>query len=155
MISLENLRRYPFFGECSYAQLISIAWISSVESYPAGVTLFQKGQPANTLYFLETGSVDLFYPLLENPSKNTVDEIALNEVNPGDPFGIAALIEPNIYTATGRTAKDSHVIQIEAIPLRALFEKDKRLAYLFTRLATKSAVERLDAARVQLAAAIA
>src|SRR5271157_285771 len=155
MISLENLRRYPFFGELTHAQLISIASISSVETYPAGTTLFQKDQPANTLYFLETGSVDLFYPLLVKADQNDLGEIALNEVNPGDPFGIGSIIEPYIYPATARTAKSSQVIKIEAIPLRALFEKDKRLAYLFTRLATKTAVELLDAARVQLAAAIA
>ena len=94
MISLENLRRYPFFGECSYPQLISIASISSVESYPAAATLFRKGQPANTLYFLEAGSVDLFYPLLEKAGENIPGEIALNEVNPGDTFGVAALVEP-------------------------------------------------------------
>jgi CRP-like cAMP-binding protein len=155
MISLEILRRYPFFGECSHAQLISIAWISSIESYPIAATLFQKGQPANTLYFLESGSVDLFYPLLVKESEDLPDGIALNEVNPGEPFGVAALIEPYIYTATARTAKASQVIQIEAVSLRALFDKDKRLAYLFTRLATKTEVELLDAARVQLAAAIA
>ncbi len=155
MISLENLRRYPFFGDFSHTQLISIAWISSVESYPMAATLFQKGQAANTLYFLETGSVDLFYPLLVKESKNSPDGIALNEVNPGDPFGVSALIEPYIYTATARTSKASQIIQIEAAPLRAMFDADKRLAYLFTRLATKTEVELLDAARVQLAAAIA
>ena len=79
----------------------------------------------------------------------------MNEVNPGDPFGVAALIEPYIYTSTARTAKSSQVIQIAATPLRLLFDTDKRLAYLFTRLATKTEVELLDAARVQLAAAIA
>ncbi|MDR3577605.1 MAG: Crp/Fnr family transcriptional regulator [Anaerolineaceae bacterium] len=155
MISLENLRRYPFFGEFSHAQLISIASISSVESYPVTATLFHKGQPANSLYLLETGSVDLFYPLLEKEGQNAPGEIALNEVNPGDTFGVAALIEPYFYTATARTAKASQVIKIDATLLRALFEKDKRLAYLFTRLATKTEVDLLDAARVQLAAAIA
>jgi CRP-like cAMP-binding protein len=155
MISLENLRRYPFFGECSYPQLISIASISSVESYPAAAILFRKGQPANTLYFLEAGSVDLFYPLLEKAGEKLPGEIALNEVNPGDTFGVAALVEPYIYTSTARTAKSCQVIQIAAAPLRLLFNTDKRLAYLFTRLATKTEVELLDAARVQLAAAIA
>ncbi len=153
MISPESLRRYPFFGGLTDAQLASIAMIATQETYPAGVTLFQKGLTADALYFLEEGSIDLYYPAQgKNPSRSP-DGILVSEVNPGEPFSISALIEPYILTSTARAAKPSRVIKIEAKPLRALFKTDKRMAYLLTQQATKAAIERLDATRVQLAAA--
>ncbi len=150
MISPESLRRYPFFGNLTHAQLASIAMIATQETYPAGVTLFEKGLAAETLYFLEEGGIDLYYPA---KGKKSPKEILVSEINPGEPFSISALIEPFILTSTARTAKPSRIIQIEARALRALFRTDKHLAYLLTQQATKAAVERLDATRVQLAAA--
>jgi CRP-like cAMP-binding protein len=153
MISPESLRRYPFFGGLTHAQLVSIAIIATQETYPAGVTLFQKGLTADTLYFLEEGGIDLYYPTKGKKPLKFPEEILVSEVNPGEPFSISALIEPFILTSTSRTAKPSRIIQIEAKPLRALFRTDKRLAYLLTQQATKAVIERLDATRVQLAAA--
>ena len=153
MISPESLRRYPFFGGLTQSQLASIAMIATQETYPAGVTLFQKGLSADTLYFLEEGSIDLYYPAQGKNPSSSPDGILVSEVNPGEPFSISALIEPYVLTSTARAAKTSRVIQIEAKSLRALFKADKRMGYLLTQQATKAAIERLDATRVQLAAA--
>ncbi len=153
MISPESLRRYPFFGGLTQAQLASIAMIATQETYPAGATLFEKGLTADTLYFLEEGSIDLYYPVKgKNPSKFP-EGILISEINPGEPFSISALIEPYILTSTARAAKTSQVIKIESKSLRALFKTDKHMGYLLTQQATKAAIERLDATRVQLAAA--
>jgi len=155
MISPESLRRYPFFGGLTNDQLVSVAMIATEETYPAGAILCQKGQTADKLFFLKEGSVDLYYPEKGKKSPKFPEGIPISEVNPGEPFAISALIDPYILTFTAKVARPIQVIQIEAKPLRTLFKKDKRLAYLLTLQATKAAIERLDVTRVQLAAALA
>lgn len=153
MISPERLRQYPFFGGLGEDQLRSIAMITREESYQIGTVLFQKGSPADGLYFLAEGCVDLYFTIDGAGATESDQAIPVGEINPGEPFSISALIEPYILTATAKVSKPSKVIQIEAKGLRAIFKSDKRLAYILTQRAAKAALERLDATRVQLAAA--
>ena len=114
MISPNLYVAIHFFGGLTDAQLASIAMIATEETYPAGVTLFQKGLSADTLYFLEEGSIDLYYPAQGKNASRSLDGILVSEVNPGEPFSISALIEPYVLTWTARAAKPSRVIKIEA-----------------------------------------
>ena len=50
-------------------------------------------------------------------------------------------------------ARHSRIIKIDAQALRSMFDLDRHMAYLLTYQATKAAIERLYATRVQLAAA--
>ncbi|MGE5225113.1 MAG: Crp/Fnr family transcriptional regulator [Omnitrophica WOR_2 bacterium] len=153
MISPERLRQNPFFGGLTADQLRSIAMIAIEETHPSGTVLFEKGQPAEALYFLLEGCVDLYFTVSDSPPLDFPDGIPVGEVNPGEPFSISALIEPHILTSTARLSRPSRVIKIETTALFALFKKDKRLAFLLTQQAARAALERLEATRVQLAAA--
>lgn len=77
----------------------------------------------------------------------------ISEFNPGEIFGISALIEPYKYTATLRVDKPSHVFEIGASDLRTLCDKDPKLAYGLMQAVAKAAIERLEATRIQLIAA--
>ena len=92
MISPELLRHYPFFHSLDDAQLRAVATIAEEESIEAGVTLFWKGQPAEVLYFLEDGHVDLYYTIGETNPSDVRKGIPVGEINPGEPFSISALI---------------------------------------------------------------
>ncbi len=153
MISPERLRQNPFFRGLTDDQLRSIAMIATEETHPGGVILFEKGQPAEALYFLLEGCVDLYFTVSNSPPLDFPQGIPVGEVNPGEPFSISALIEPHILTSTARLARPSRVLRIETKALLALFKKDKRMAYLLTQQAARAALERLDATRIQLAAA--
>jgi CRP/FNR family cyclic AMP-dependent transcriptional regulator len=152
MISPELLRHYPFFHSLDDAQLRAVATIAEEESIEAGVTLFWKGQPAEVLYFLEDGHVDLYYTIGETNPSDVRKGIPVGEINPGEPFSISALIEPHILSSTARVSRSSRIIKIEAKLLRALFEKDHKLAYLLTYQAAKAVIERLHTTHIQLAA---
>jgi len=80
-------------------------------------------------------------------------EYFVSDINPGEIFGISALIEPYIYTATLRADKVSRVIQIRAAPLRALCEVDMKLSSGLHHAVAKAAMERLNNTRTQLVAA--
>jgi hypothetical protein len=65
----------------------------------------------------------------------------------------AALIEPDIFTATMRMDKASPIIQINASALCALCEVDLKLSVGLNRAMAKAAMQRLHHTRVQLIAA--
>ena len=149
MISLELLRRYPFFAGLDEAELKALAMISEEVRAPTGTILFEEGQTADALFLLLSGSVDLSF---NSPLGNS-EQIHIGEVNPGEPFAISALIPPHMLKHTARAGNAAHALKIAAVPLRAICEKDTRVGYVVMRKVAEAAMERLHFTRVQLAAA--
>jgi CRP-like cAMP-binding protein len=149
MISLELLRRYPFFAGLDEAELKAIAMIAEEVRVPARTLLFEEGQPANALFLLLEGNVDLSF----NSPLGPVDQVHIGEVNPGEPFAISALISPHMLKHSARAGTAIHAIKIPAAPLRALCDSDTRVGYVVMRWVAEAAMERLHFTRVQLAAA--
>jgi CRP/FNR family transcriptional regulator, cyclic AMP receptor protein len=149
MISLELLRRYPFFAGLDEVELKAIAMIADEVRVPAKTILFEEGQPADALFLLLDGSVDLSFTSPLGPA----EQVHIGEVNPGEPFAISALITPHMLKHTARAGTTIHAIKIVASPLRAMCEKDTRVGYQVMRRVAEAAMERLHFTRVQLAAA--
>lgn len=152
MISPELLRRYPFFGTLEDAQIKAIAMIAQEDSAPAEAVLFEENQPAEALFLLLEGGVDLYYISQEEYHPTGRKEFWVGEVGPGDIYAISALIEPYIYTATARASKPIRFVRIGAPELRALLDLDCKMGYNFMRQLAKLSIERLNTTRVQLAA---
>lgn len=153
MVSPELLRRYPFFGVLNDEQLKKVAMIADDFSAPQGTKLFDECQPADTLYLLMEGSVDLSYKSEEEFHPKSKKVFPVGEVNPEEAFGISALLKPFEYNATALASKDSRILKINAESLRALLSEEPDLGYLFMHQVAKAVMERLTYTRVQLAAA--
>jgi len=153
MISPELLRRYPFFGPFNDDQLKAIAKISDEESVDSGEELFEECAPADSLYLLLEGSVELFYKSEEEFHPKTSREFSVGDINPGEVFAISSVISPYVINATGRTTRPSKYVKIDAKALRQMFEENPAMGYLAMHQVTKSLMERLASTRVQLAAA--
>ena len=153
MISPELLRRYPFFSGLTDAHLKALAMVAEEVDVKAGSLLFSEGQPADNLYFLIDGSIDLTYVVREESSPGVHKVLQVGEINPEEVFCIDSLIEPYLLTANGTAAKDCQVISIDGKALRAMMEMDCGLGFIFMKHIAKAAMERMDSIRVQLAAA--
>jgi CRP-like cAMP-binding protein len=153
MISPELLRRYPFFGTLSDAQIKAFAMIADEESVSKGTVICEEGQPAKALFLLLEGGVSLYYKSEEEFYPKTRKDFLVGEINPGEVFAISALVEPFKYTATVRAEQDSRVVKFDSTAVNGLIEKDPRLYCILMREIAKAAMERLAFARVQLAAA--
>lgn len=153
MISPEVLRRNPFFGKLTDNQLSELAMIAEKVEFAAGEVVFNEGDPANALFFLLDGCIDLYFTIAGIKPEALEKGLPVGEINPGEPFGISALIEPYIFTSTACAARSSQAIRFGGMPLRELMKTDRRLAYYLYQSAAKAALERLHATRVQLAAA--
>jgi CRP-like cAMP-binding protein len=152
MISPELLRRYPFFGYLSDSQLKSIAMLSDEVSYQDGETLFNIDEPANVLFFLMEGSVDLHYVVIDRDDPHRSRDVYVGLVNTGEPLGISALIEPYRYTAAAVASNACRLLRIDAVGLRAMCTANADLAAILMRHTARAAMSRLDETRLQLAA---
>jgi CRP-like cAMP-binding protein len=153
MVSPELLRRYPFFSFLDDAELKAVAMIAEELTLEDGESLFEIEQPAEALYLLMDGTIELYYVIADDYDPASRKEFYISDINPGEICGISALIEPHQYTSTARAASLSHLIKLESVGLRAVCEVDPRLAYNLMRQVARAALERLHATRVQLIAA--
>jgi CRP/FNR family cyclic AMP-dependent transcriptional regulator len=149
MISPELLRRYPFFRSLNDAQLRNIAMVAEEMTCERGTTIFVEGGPVEAFYVLLDGRVDLYH----SPSSDPLNQLPAGEVDVGEPFGISALIEPHMLTATARATKPSHILKIDGAALRGLCQADSHVGYALMCQVAKFTLERLHFTRVQLAAA--
>lgn len=153
MVSPELLRRYPFFAGLNDAQLREIAMITAEETHPGGEVLLREDEPANALYLLLDGGVDLFYRVEEEYRPELTKEFSIGEVDAGEPFSISALIEPYTHSASARTLSASRVLRVDGVALRELCRGDVNLGFALMNKIARAALERLNDTRVMLAAA--
>jgi CRP-like cAMP-binding protein len=153
MISPELLRRFRFFGNLGDAQLKTIAMLADEESRAEGYEIFHEEAKADRLYLLLEGSIDLYLSSAEEFRPEIRKEFAVGEINPGEIFGVSALVAPHRYSSTARTSKACRLVVIEAEALRARFEEDPVLAYKITHQVAQTLLDRLTTTRIQLAAA--
>jgi CRP-like cAMP-binding protein len=153
MISTELLRRFPFFSFMNDSQLKAIAMIAEEKDYKIEDSIIEANAPASSLYFLIEGSVAYYYIVTTEHDPYYRHEYYISDFNPGEIFGISALIEPYIYTGSVRVDKECKLIKIDALALRALCQVDAKLSCGFMYAIAKAAMERLQQTRVQLIAA--
>jgi CRP-like cAMP-binding protein len=153
MISPELLRRFPFFNFMDDKQLKAVAMIAEDKTYDEGTDIVTYNSPAQKLFFLIEGTASYYYIVTSEHDPYYKQEYFISDFNPGEIFGISALIEPYVFTATVRAEKSSHLIEIDASALRALCEVDMQLSCGLMRAVAKAAMERLQHTRVQLIAA--
>lgn len=175
MLQPSLLRRYPFFGALTDAQLEAVAQLAEEVHRPLGEALFYEGQPADTLWVVLEGNVSLrhsveaagkahartteaVYHLLEDGAPvplldgqgGIFAEMDVGVAGPGEIVGISALISPYRLTATARAQQDSRLACIDAVALRAACEQDASLGCALLQATAQVALQRLHFTRQQL-----
>jgi CRP-like cAMP-binding protein len=153
MISPELLRRHPFFAGFSVEQLEFIAMHSEEITAEKNEPLLKEGEPAETLFFILSGSADLFNTVRSVEFPGEEREFLVGDANPGEPLGISTFIEPYILTASARASTNCRLIKMDAAALRQECEKDNGFELLFLKAIARAMLTRLNAIRTQLAAA--
>jgi CRP-like cAMP-binding protein len=135
------------------AQLKAVAMIAEELTYEKDEVIVEAGKPADLFFFLIDGDVAYYSVVTSEHDPYYKKEYFISDINPGEIFGISALIEPFVYTATLKAGRVTRAIQIRASALRALCEVDMKLSCGLSRAVAKAAMERLHATRMQLVAA--
>lgn len=145
MISPEVLRRHAYFAGGSDETLKELAMAAEELSFEEGQVLFREGEPANHLYILTKGEVDIQYEL------NTGEHRTVDTLVAGDMLVWSALVRPYRITALGIARRPSHVISIDARKVRELCDRDRELGFSLMNEVAQTTSHRLEGARVQLA----
>lgn len=153
MISPELLRRYVFFGGFDEAELTDLAQIADEVVYQAGDAVFEVEQPAAALFLLVEGGVEIWYVAFDRHAQDLRQEFYVSDLNPGDVFGISAMIEPYRYTTTALVTGTTRLLRLDGTELRRLCGLDPKMDAAVMRRLAKVAMERLHDTRVQLLAA--
>lgn len=153
MVSVERLRRFPFFGFMNHEQLRQVAMLTEEVELPKNSILFSIGEKAEALYLLVNGSIDLHYVVVDEHLPALRKDFMIGSVNPGEVLGISTLVEPYDLTSTAVTTTPCTLLKMDGAELNRLSEQDHDLAYGLQKQIARVTMERLHATRVLLAAA--
>jgi len=101
---------------------IALANVVDELRVPAGDTLFQAGDPGDSLFVLRVGQIELFI-------KDTAGQkIVLHTAQAGDMFGELAMLDSGPRTATAVALTDSEVLVLDRDDLTLLFQRKPQAA---------------------------
>ncbi len=115
-----ELRNIGLFGALSDDVLEYLSTLLSVESPPAGATLFREGEDANAMFVVINGEVEVL-----KRSKRAV-EARVAVLGPGDWFGEMSTVDIQPRSATVRALAPSRLLRISSADLDALYRHDLR-----------------------------
>lgn len=101
-----------------------IVGVAIGEMCPSGTVLFDQGDEARHLFILEDGNVDIYVGQPEGGG------LHFTAKTPGDVFGWSAMVQPHIFTATGRCMTDSKIIKIPRSDLHEILQKHPRDGFI-------------------------
>lgn len=112
---IELMQQMPLFGAIDAEVIEFLLGPAPLVNVKAGGFFFREGDPANSMYVLETGRVTV--------SKGWQGfEMLLRHLGEGDCFGEMALLDLFPRSATVRAETDCRAIEVSASNLYRLFE---------------------------------
>ena len=115
-----ELRNIGLFGALSDDVLDYLSTLLSVETPPAGATLFREGDDANAMFVVISGEVEVL-----KKSKRAV-EARVAVLGPGDWFGEMSIVDIQPRSATVRALAPSRLLRVTSADLDALYRHDLR-----------------------------
>jgi CRP/FNR family transcriptional regulator, cyclic AMP receptor protein len=115
-----ELRNIGLFGALSDDVLDYLATLLTVETPPAGATLFREGEDANAMFVVINGEVEVL-----KKSKRSV-EARVAVLGPGDWFGEMSIVDIQPRSATVRALAPSRLLRVTSADLDALYRHDLR-----------------------------
>jgi len=116
---LTNINMFELLNE---DDRLALAEVVDELDVPAGRTLFQAGDPGDSLFIIKSGQIELFI-------KDTVGQkIVLTTAESGDMFGELAMLDSGPRTATALALTDSEVLILDRGDLILLFKRKPEAA---------------------------
>jgi CRP/FNR family cyclic AMP-dependent transcriptional regulator len=116
---LANIRMFENLNE---DDRIALAKVVDELKVPVGHTLFQAGDPGDSLFIVRVGEIELFI-------KDTAGQrIVLTTAQPGDMFGEVAMLDSGSRTATALALTDCEVLVLDRDDLILLFQRKPEAA---------------------------
>ena len=118
---LPRIRELPIFASMSEENFLTLTKAAYLQHFPPQVELIHEGDPADFLYIVVEGAVELF-------ARSNGREASMAIVRPVGTFILAAVLKDAVYLMSARTTEKSRVLMIPSENIRSIFEKDEDFA---------------------------
>lgn len=117
--TLETVGSAELFAGLSEEDATCVAALAREVSVAAGTTLFRLGEPAQLLYVLRRGRVELTFPLVVMGEPR---ETRFQSLEPGKTLAWSALVPPHRLTLSARATTHSALLAFDREELQRLLE---------------------------------
>ncbi|PHP67705.1 transcriptional regulator [Zhengella mangrovi] len=115
---IRSLRLFESMSESAFDSLMQAAYL---QTFPAQLELIREGDPADFLYVLTDGCVEMF-------ARTNQRETTMGMVHPVGTFILAAVLKDAVNLMSARTVQKSKLLLIPSANVRAAFERDEAFA---------------------------
>jgi CRP/FNR family cyclic AMP-dependent transcriptional regulator len=134
----------PVFAGLAPGQLELVAGCARNQHADPGALMFREGSPADRFFLIRSGGVALEIPA---PGHGV---LVIETLHAGDVAGWSWLFPPYRWQFDGRVTEPARLVAFDAVCLRGKCEADHELGYQLMRRFAATAIERLQATRLQL-----
>ncbi|MEQ8295735.1 MAG: cyclic nucleotide-binding domain-containing protein [Nitratireductor sp.] len=118
---LPQMRSLPLFESMSESNFETLMKAAYLQTFPAQLDLITEGDPADFLYIVTEGCVELY-------ARSNGRETTMAMVRPVGTFILAAVLKDALYLMSARTVQKSRILLIPSQNVRAAFEHDEDFA---------------------------
>ncbi len=126
MVTPQMLSQTSLLEGLTEEQLKAVADISEETACQQGEMLFWEGDPAELLYILVEGEINVFVQLSSRPERVTVSVLS----QPYQTLGWSGLVAPNVYTASALCEVDCRLVAIDGAVLIEVLKGDPVMGFI-------------------------
>ena len=130
MADSKTLGRVHLFRNLPQEQIQALEEAAERMAFQAGDTIFHHGDPAEWLYVVEEGTVDIVLP-------SEGEEIVLASFSPGSFFGELGLFDQQPRNATARASGNASLVAVPAAAISHMIDEHPAAARHFLRVVTQ------------------
>jgi CRP-like cAMP-binding protein len=126
----QSLEGIDVLRECTGKEIQAITEICRPMTVQQGDRIFEAGGPADFLYFVAEGVVELSYKVTHYLATK---EITIDRIRKDQTFGWSALAESKTYTLSAVATTQVELFQVPATDLRKLCSEHHHLGYVLMK----------------------
>lgn len=159
MISIELLKRYPFFASLNNGQLKYLADVGKVFEVEEGYRFFEEGYELDTFFLVDDGRIaitmevtdhSVIQPLSNQLTNSLINkEVTVCTLGNGEIFGWSAIVPPYKSTASARAIRMSRIVAFDCTKLRPQYKEDCHFAYMMLLKASQVIRQRMRDMRME------
>lgn len=124
MVGIDVLKKIHFLKELPEDILVKIGAIGEQQTFDEESILVRQDQKQDLVYMLVSGKIFL------NARSALGKNLTLDELSPGQTFGVSSLLGASWATCTAICAEECLIITLSALQMVHLFETDCKLGYI-------------------------
>jgi CRP-like cAMP-binding protein len=138
MIDIKALKKINFLRDLPEDVLESIAEVAQLETFDEEAILIRQDQDMHLIHMLVSGRIFL------NCRATGGRSLTLDELKPGQTFGVSALLENSPSTYTAVCAEQCTIITLASAQMHQLFKKDYTIGYTMMQRVVETFKVRLN-----------